>query len=59
MKSLTRLLVRGVDIDPDHKIEYSREAFLVYGRRSRWKREVALRRPGERTGFRVIARKRR
>jgi hypothetical protein len=95
VKALTRLLVRGVDGDPDHQIEYSREEFLaelraggfepigalepvvldtpwaggidavgglslgVYGRLSRWKREVALRRPGERTCFRVIARKRR
>jgi SAM-dependent methyltransferase len=30
----------------------------LYDRLSRWKREAALRRPGESTGFRVIARKR-
>lgn len=30
----------------------------LYGRLSRWKREVALRRPTESTGFRVVARKR-
>ena len=31
----------------------------LYDRLSRWKREAALRRPEESTGFRVVARKRR
>lgn len=31
----------------------------LYGRLSQWKRDAALRRPGESTGFRVVARKRR
>jgi len=31
----------------------------VYGRLSRWKRDAAMRRPDESTGFRVVARKRR
>jgi hypothetical protein len=31
----------------------------LYYRLSRWKREAALRRPEESTGFRVVARKRR
>ena len=31
----------------------------LYDRLSRWKREAALRRPGESTGFRVVARKQR
>jgi SAM-dependent methyltransferase len=31
----------------------------LYGRLSRWKREAALRRPDDSTGFRVVARKRR
>ena len=31
----------------------------LYDRLSRWKREAALRRPEENTGFRVVARKRR
>jgi SAM-dependent methyltransferase len=79
--------------DPDHKIEYTREAFLaeleaggfaldgalmpvvldtpwagaidavgglslaLYDRLSRWKREAALREPGESTGFRARLRK--
>jgi SAM-dependent methyltransferase len=33
-------------------------SLTLYGRLSRWKREAALRRPGESTGFRVVARKR-
>ena len=80
--------------DPDHKVEYTREEFLLelraggfepigplmpvvldtpwagaidavgglslalYDRLSRWKREAALRRPDESTGFRAVARKR-
>jgi len=31
----------------------------LYARLSRWKREAALRRPDESTGFRVLAHKRR
>lgn len=31
----------------------------LYDRLSRWKRDAAVRRPEERTGFRVVARKRR
>lgn len=31
----------------------------LYGRLSQWKRDAALRRPGESTGFRAVARKRR
>ena len=34
-------------------------SLALYGRLSQWKRDAALRRPGESTGFRVVARKRR
>jgi len=80
--------------DPDHKVEYTRDEFLIelraggfepigplmpvvldtpwagaidavgglslalYDRLSRWKREAALRRPDDSTGFRAVARKR-
>jgi hypothetical protein len=32
-------------------------SLTLYARFSRWKRETALRRPEESTGFRVVARK--
>ena len=41
-------------------LEEARDPSLpLYERLSRWKREAALRRPDESTGFRVVARKRR
>jgi SAM-dependent methyltransferase len=60
--------------DPDHKVEYTADEFLtpwagvieavgglslgLYARLGKWKCDVARARPGESTGFRVVARAR-
>ena len=42
-----------------HRRAWAGVSLALYDRLSRWKREAALRRPDESTGFRVVARKRR